>query len=146
MKSTMATGSIAKISFSSSLYIVLSIKSKQLPFDWFLIILPGYIQKNVEPVLSFVPRCEGLRITLSVGTNNAESPTPCHYIIHPLRNRAIFCRPTPVRGYIQYHLWGVPVALFLTDSWKLRSSHIVKCKTFSYAFYVYMSFPCLHPP
>ena len=35
-----------------------------------------YIHENVEPVLSLVPQCKGLRIALPVETSNAESPTP----------------------------------------------------------------------
>ena len=35
-----------------------------------------YTNENVEPVLSLVPQCKGLRIALPVETSNAESPTP----------------------------------------------------------------------
>ncbi|EHJ42065.1 hypothetical protein HMPREF0673_00124 [Leyella stercorea DSM 18206] len=40
-------------------------------------ILSGIYTKirNVEPVLSLVPQCKGLRIALPVETSNAESPT-----------------------------------------------------------------------
>ena len=37
--------------------------------------LSVYTNKNVEPVLSLVPQCKGLRIALPVETSNVESPT-----------------------------------------------------------------------
>ena len=40
--------------------------------------LSVYIHENVEPVLSLVPQCKGLRIALPVETSNAESPTPVY--------------------------------------------------------------------
>lgn len=33
---------------------------------------------DVEPVLSLVPQCKGLRIALPVETSNTESPTPVY--------------------------------------------------------------------
>ena len=35
----------------------------------------------MEPVLSLVPRCKGLRIALIVDTSNAENPTPNDYML-----------------------------------------------------------------
>lgn len=61
-----------------------------------------------------------------------KAPRRCHYIVHPYRNRATVKSPDANVGYIQYTLWDVPAALILTISLKLRSSHIVKYKTFSY--------------
>ena len=37
-----------------------------------------YIHKNVEPVLSLVPRSKGSGIAQVVETSNAESPTPVY--------------------------------------------------------------------
>ena len=39
--------------------------------------------KNVEPVLSPVPRYKGSRIAQSVETSNAESPTPMSIYLAP---------------------------------------------------------------
>ena len=40
---------------------------------------------------------------------------------------------------------GVPVALFLTNRWNLRSSYRVKTKAFSYAFCIYVCHAHLCP-
>ena len=74
------------------------------------------------------PRFEGLRITLSVQPSNAESPTLMYVMTHYI----IMCtNTTPPRG--------VPVALFLTDKWKLRSSQSVKPKAFRKRLCMYVS-------
>ena len=73
--------------------------------------------KNVEPVLLPVPRPEGSRIALFVETSNAESPTQNEYrntlhAIHADRHSAIQIH----YGLSINTLRGVPVALFLTNS------------------------------
>ena len=85
--------------------------------------------KNVEPVLSPVPQCKGLRIARLVETNNAESPTQNVYrkslhAVHISRHAAIRIH----YGLSINTLRGVPVALFLTNRSKLRSSYTVKTK------------------
>lgn len=66
---------------------------------------------------------------------NAESPTPMSIYSSPSSESGDEESPEANVGYIQYTLWDVPAALFiLTISLKLRSSHIVKYKTFSYVF------------
>jgi len=75
------------------------------------------MNKNVEPVLLPVPRPEGSRIALFVETSNAESPTQNEYrksfhAVHISRHAAIR------KHYLLSinTLRGVPVALFLTNS------------------------------
>ena len=75
---------------------------------------------------------------------NAESPTPMLIcIVHPYMESGDDS-PDASAGYIQYTLWDVPVALILTICLKLRSSHIVKYKTFSNALMYICLF--LSPP
>ena len=84
----------------------------------------------MEPVLLPVPLHKGLRIALIVETSNAESPHAECYSNRPY-GYTNDCHAT--RVYTQYGLSiniprGVPVALFLTISSKLRSSYAVKTK------------------
>ena len=83
--------------------------------------------KNVEPVLSLVPRFEGLRIALSVETSNAESPTYVYiYRTNHLFLGTILPRRNGRNGY------NTPMRrprCFVFDrQMKLRSSRIVKTK------------------
>lgn len=91
-----------------------------------------YIKRRGADLLP-VPRCVGLRIALLVETSNAESPTPMYFI-----PSGVGCETPQSHNGEQYISRGVPVALFLTRSLRLRSSHIVKTKAFRYAFYVYV--------
>jgi len=85
--------------------------------------------QNVELVLLPVPRCKGLRIARLVETSNDESPTQNEYSGNPHAIQA--GRHAAIRihyGLSINTLRGVPVALFLTNRSKLRSSYIVKTK------------------
>ena len=97
-----------------------------------------YIHKNVEPILSLVPRSKGSGIAQVVETSNAESPTPVYvYRKHSWQRTTKSLEAN--EGCIQYTSWGVPVALFLTTLLELPDSYCVKTKAYSYALYVYMS-------
>ena len=91
--------------------------------------------KNVEPVLLPVPQCKGLRIARLVETNNAESPTQNVY----KNSRCATHSDTLNAIRIHYRLSiniprGAPVALFLTNRSKLRSSYTVKTKASENAY------------
>ena len=89
----------------------------------------------MEPVQLPVPLSKGLRIALIVETSNAESPTQNAYsgslhAIHTGRHAAIRIH----YGLSINILRGVPVALFLTNRSKLRSSYTVKTKASENAY------------
>ena len=65
--------------------------------------------------------------------SNAESPTQDVYTHTPTW---LYIIGSGIRNYT---LRGVLVALFLTDSWKVRSSQSVKTKAFGKRLYMYVS-------
>ena len=84
-----------------------------------------YIHKNVEPILSLVPRSKGSGIAQVVETSNAESPTPVYvYRKHSWQRTTKSLEAN--EGCIQYTSWGVPVALFLTTF--ARTARFLHCQ------------------
>ena len=103
------------------------IKQLSLPLTpWWhtTIIVDTYIQKDVEPVLSLVPRVKAFALPRLSKRATSKAPRWWVYTISPLWPSIT---TTNWETYINIP-WDVPVALFLTICLSLRSSNTSKPK------------------
>ena len=101
-----------------------------------LLFISSHIEKRTwSQLLSLVPRCKAFALPIKSKRATRISPTKGLYTTMLADNWVLLWLYIINEAYICIHLTGAfPVALFLTDCLKLRSSYIVKTKASENAF------------